>query len=106
MEKHCMGMLDRLLNRERLHWHVCHACLMRTNHDALNSIFYDPGQPVEVNGRLVKPCPRCESTNTISFQKLRDDGSDAQLWGLEQLAKQYPRSRFELIRQSQAKSVR
>jgi hypothetical protein len=100
-----MGMLDRLLNRERLHWHVCYACLMQTNHDALNSIFYDPGPPAEVNGRLVKPCPRCESTNTISFQKLRDEGSDAQLWGLEQLVKIHPRSRFEIKRPSSVKST-
>jgi hypothetical protein len=99
-----MGILGRLLNRGRLHWYLCYACLMRTNHDALNSIFYDAGPPVEVNGRLHKPCPRREDTNTTSFQKLRDEGSDAQLWGLEQLVKKHPRSRFEVKRGSPANS--
>ncbi len=39
---------------------------------------------------------RCQSTNTISFQQLYDEGSEAQLWGLEQLVKQHPRSQFEI----------
>ncbi len=101
-----MGILDRLLNRQRMYWYLCYACLMQTNHDTVNSIFYDQGPPVEIMGRLVTPCPRCESTNTISFQELRAEGSDAQLWGLEQLVKKHPRSRFEVKRESPANSSR
>jgi len=101
-----MGILDRLLNKQRMYWYLCYACLMQTNHDALNSVFYDQGPPVEVTGRLVTPCPRCESTNTISFQKLREEGADAQLWGLEQLVRKHPRSRFEIKRPSPANSSR
>jgi hypothetical protein len=91
-----MGILDRLLKRDRKYWFLCYACLHHTNHETVQSVFYYQGPPVAMMGRRVTPCPRCESTNTISFQQLRDEGSGAQLWGLERLVKQHPRSRFEI----------
>lgn len=91
-----MGILDRLLNRDRKYWFLCYACLQHTNHETIRSVFYYQGPPVELIGRRMTPCPRCDSTNTVSFQQLRDEGSEAQLWGLERLVKQHPRSRFEV----------
>jgi hypothetical protein len=67
-----------------------------TAHDSAKSVFYYTGPPQEVMGRLVTPCPRCQSTNAVSFQHLRGIGSEAQLWGLEQIVRQRPRSAFEV----------
>ncbi len=91
-----MGLLDRFLKNDRKFWFVCYACMQQSSHDPLQSIFYYQGPPVEVLGRPLTRCPRCSSTNTVSFQKLKDERSDAKLWGLEQIVKKHPRSQFEV----------
>ena len=91
-----MGLLDIFRKSDRKSWFVCYNCMMQTNHDEAKSIFYYAGPPTSVLGRPVTPCPRCENTNTVSFQQLKDDGSEAQLWGLERTVKKNPRSTFEI----------
>ena len=91
-----MGLLDRLKTKKRQRWFVCHTCMMQTNHDALRSVFYYDGAPVLVLGRPLTRCPRCNETNTKSFQQLKEEGADAALWGLERLVKKYPRPQFEI----------
>ena len=91
-----MGLLDRLLKKDRKFWFVCYNCMMRTGHDTLKSVFYSEGAPVFILGRPWMQCPRCDGTNTKSFQKLKEAGSESALWGLEQLVKKYPRTQFEL----------
>lgn len=91
-----MGLLDVFRKSDRKKWFVCYNCMMLTDHDAVKSIFYDAGPPTLMMGRPMNPCPRCQSTNTVSFQQLQDDGSEAQLWGLERTVKQHPRSTFEI----------
>ena len=91
-----MGILDALRKSDRTKWFVCYNCMMQTSHDEVNSIFYYAGPPTLMMGGALTPCPRCQNTNTVSFQKLKDDGSDSQLWGLERAAKRHPRSFFEI----------
>ena len=91
-----MGILDGLRKSDRKFWLVCYNCMMRTSHDAAKSIFYCAGPPTIEVGRAFTPCPRCQDTNTVSFQQLQDDGSEAQLFGLEQVVKKRPRSIFEV----------
>lgn len=91
-----MGILDAFRKKTRKFWFVCYTCLQVTAHDTLKSVFYYEGSPTLVMGRPLTPCPRCQSTNTVSFQQLKDDGSEAQLWGLERIVKQHPRSFFEI----------
>ncbi|MBI4166332.1 MAG: hypothetical protein HY508_11425 [Acidobacteria bacterium] len=95
-----MGLLGLFRKSERKFWFVCYNCMMLTNHDEVKSIFYYSGPPTLVVGRPLTPCPRCQNTNTVSFQQLKDDGSEAQLWGLERTVKKYPRSTFEVNPQS------
>lgn len=90
-----MGILDVLRKVDRKSWFVCYNCMLLTSHDTVKSIFYFAGPPVEVSGRLLTPCPRCQSTNTVSFQHLKETGSEAQLWGLERIVKRHTRSTFE-----------
>ncbi len=94
-----MGILDVLRKGDRKSWFVCYNCMLLTSHDAVKSIFYYTGPPVDVFGRPVTPCPRCDNANTVSFQQLKDAGSEAQLWGLEQIVKQHPLSTLEVKRQ-------
>jgi hypothetical protein len=94
-----MGILAVLGKGDRKSWFVCYNCMLLTSHDAARSIFRYTGPPVDVFGRPVTPCPRCESGNTVSFQYLKETGAEAQLWGLEQVVKQHPRSTFEVKRQ-------
>jgi hypothetical protein len=94
-----MGILDVVRRWDRKSWFVCYNCMLLTSHDAVKSIFYDAGPPIDVFGRPVTPCPRCESGNTLSFRQLKETGSEAQLWGLEQIVKQHPLSAFEVKRQ-------
>ena len=89
-----MSFWSRLRGIDRRYWHVCYNCMMQTGHDTVNSIFYWDGPPVPVLGRPLIPCTRCGSTNTKSFQALKDEGSEAPLWGLEQTVRQHPRGRF------------
>ena len=89
-----MGILDRLRGIDRRHWHVCYNCMMLTGHDTVRSLFYSEGPPVLVLGRPLFACPRCDNTNTKSFQNLKDEGSEAPLWGLERIVREHPRSHF------------
>lgn len=91
-----MGLLDLFRKSDRKFWFVCYNCMTQSSHDELKSIFYYAGPPTVVKGRPLTPCPRCQNTNTVSFQTLKDDGSEAQLWGLEQAVKKHPRSTFEV----------
>jgi hypothetical protein len=68
--------------------------MMLTGHDTVKSVFYSEGPPVSVLGRPLFACPRCASTNTKSFQTLKDEGAEAQLWGLERVVRDHPRSQF------------
>jgi hypothetical protein len=47
-------------------------------------------------GRMMFPCPRCSSTNTRSFQQLKEEGSEQALFGLERVVRQHPRRLFEV----------
>lgn len=93
-----MGLLDRLLKKRRKFWFVCYTCMVKTGNDPLKSVFYYEGPPDNVLGRPLIRCPRCQDTNTRSFWQLKDEGSEAALWGLERLVKKYPRSQFEVKR--------
>ncbi len=91
-----MGLLDRFLKKDRQFWFVCYTCMMQTGHDAVKSVFHSQGPPAVILGRPLMQCPRCQGTNTKSFQELKAEGSDAALWGFEQLIKKHPRSQFEV----------
>ncbi len=70
--------------------------MMNTSHDAAKSIFYYDGPPTIQMGRTFTQCPRCEDTNAVSFQQLKDGGSESQLFGLEEVVKKHARSTFEV----------
>ena len=89
-----MGILDRLRGIDRRYWYVCYNCMMQTAHDVVNSVFYSEAPLTPVLGRPLMPCPRCASTNTKSFQNLKDEGAEAPLWGLEQTVRKHRRSQF------------
>ena len=89
-----MGILDRLRGIDRRYWHVCYNCMMATGHDTVKSVFYSEGPTVQVLGRTLFACPRCGNTNTKSFQNLKDEGSEAPLWGLESIVRSRPRREF------------
>lgn len=98
-----MSILNIFKSIDRTRWFVCHNCLMQTNHDTLNSIFYSASPKVNVVGRPTMICPRCNDANTRSFQELKDEGSESTLWGLERIVRKHPRSRFVVKTSSQAK---
>ena len=89
-----MSILNIFKKIDRDLWFVCHNCLMHSNHDALHSIFYSANPKVTVLGRPTMPCPRCNDANTRSFRELEKEGSVSALWGLERLARKYPRRQF------------
>jgi hypothetical protein len=89
-----MGILNRLRGIDRRYWHVCYNCMMLTGHDSVRAVFYSEGPSVLVLGRPLFECPRCASTNTKSFQALKDEGAEAPLWGLERIVRGHPRSQF------------
>lgn len=91
-----MSVLSLFRRIDRRFWYICHNCLQRTNHDTLHSLFYSETPPVLLMGRPTMLCPRCNDPNTRSFRELRDQGAESTLWGLERLAKKYPRRRFEV----------
>jgi len=91
-----MGILERLLKTDRKFWFVCYTCMQQTGHDTLKAVFYCEGPPVTVLGRPLMKCPRCGSTNSKSFQDLKDEGSGSALWGLENIVRKYPRNQFEV----------
>ena len=86
----------RRIDRKR--WFVCSTCMMQTAHDTLKSVFYSDKPPVLVLARPFAKCPRCGTTNTRSFQDIKDEGSESALWGLERIVKKYPRRQFEVKR--------
>jgi hypothetical protein len=89
-----MSILNIFKKIDRGRWFICHNCLMHSNHDALNSIFYSEIPKTDVLGRPTMICPRCNDANTRSFQELKDEGSESTLWGLERIVRKYPRSQF------------
>jgi len=91
-----MGLLACSLKGDRKYWHVCYTCMQQAGHDTVNSVFYSEGPPVLVLGRPWMQCPRCFSSNTKSFQDLKDEGGHAEVWGMENLLKKYPRRQFEI----------
>lgn len=90
-----MSVLNYLRRINRRHWFICHACMMHNNHDTLNALFFESGPGEDFMGRAMYPCPRCSSTNTRSFEQLKQEGSDQALFGLERIVRQHPRSIFE-----------
>ena len=99
-----MGLLSAFRKIDRKRWFVCSTCMTESRHDELKSVFYSEGPPVLVLGRPWMKCPRCGGTNTRSFQEIKDDGSEAAIWGLERIVKKYPRRQFE-VRSAETKSV-
>ena len=91
-----MSILNFLKRIDRRHWFVCHACMMNSNHDPVKSLFFQDTPGEDFMGRMMYPCPRCSSTNTRSFQQLKQEGSDQALFGLERIVRQHPRSTFEV----------
>jgi len=91
-----MGVLNHLKRINRKHWFICHACLMQTNHDPVRSLFFQDTPGEDFLGRMMFPCPRCASSNTRSFQQLKEEGSEQALFGLEQVVRQHPRNMFEV----------
>jgi len=76
-------------------WNICYDCMMHNGSDTERSVFYSEGPLVQVLGRPWMQCPRCGSTNTKSLQNLKDEGSDAAFWGLEQIVRKLPRRQYE-----------
>ena len=101
-----MSILSFFKKIDRNLWFVCHNCLMHNNHDALNSIFFSDSPRVNVVGRPTMICPRCNDANTRSFQELKDEGSESTLWGLERLARKYPRNQFTVKPSSQTSAAK
>ena len=91
-----MSVLNFLKRINRRHWFVCHACMMSSNHDPVKSLFFQDTPGEDFMGRMMYPCPRCTSTNTRSFQNLKDEGSEQALFGLERIVRQHPRRTFEV----------
>jgi hypothetical protein len=91
-----MSVLDAWKRIDRRCWFICHTCLMQTNHDPMKSLFYYQGPGEDFLGRKMCRCPRCSSTNTRSFQQLKEEGSEQALFGLERIVKKHPRSLFEV----------
>lgn len=89
-----MGFLDMFRSLNREHWFVCYNCLNTNGHVAEEAIFFYDGPPEMIQGRGWVRCPRCSDLNTRSFHFLKEDGSDAQVFGLERIVKSNPRQRF------------
>lgn len=89
-----MGLFDRLRSLNREHWFVCYNCITNNGQVAEEAIFFYDGPPEMIQGRGWVRCPRCQDLNTRSFQQLKEDESDAQLFGLERIVKANPRQRF------------
>lgn len=89
-----MGFFDRLRGIDRRYWHVCYTCMTETGHDTVRAIFYSEGPPLLILGRPLIQCPRCAGNNTKSFEALKEEHAESQLWGLERVVRQNPRSKF------------
>jgi hypothetical protein len=101
-----MGFFDRLRGIDRRCWHVCYTCMTETGHDTVRAIFYSEGPPLLVLGRPLFQCPRCAGTNTKSFQALKEEHAESQLWGLERVVRQHPRSTFVVKAEAQPSEAR
>ena len=101
-----MGFLDRLRGIKRGHWHVCYTCMMESGHDTVKAVFYSEGPPVMVLGRPLIRCPRCAGNNTKSFQALKEERAESQLWGLERVVRRHPRSTFIVSPEVHASDVK
>jgi hypothetical protein len=66
-----MGILDVLRKGDRKSWFVCYSCMLLTSHDAVKSIFYYTGPPVDVFGRPVTPCRAARAAIRFLFSILR-----------------------------------
>ncbi len=99
-----MGLLSAFKKVDRRHWFICHNCLMVSNHDPLQSLFYDDGPGQDFLGRALYACPRCSSTNTRSFEQLKAEGSEQALIGLERIVRRHPRSQFVVKAAGEKKS--
>ncbi|MGD0694910.1 MAG: hypothetical protein ABSB82_08645 [Terriglobia bacterium] len=62
----------------------------------MKSLFYYTGTPEFFMGRPLIKCPRCGSTNTRSFQDIKNEGAESAIWALERIARKYPRRQFEV----------
>jgi hypothetical protein len=91
-----MGLLNTLKRIDRRHWFMCHKRLMQQNHDPMKALFHYEGPGEDFMGREMFRCLRCSSTNTRSFQQLKEEGSEQALLGLERIIRQHPRSQFEV----------
>jgi len=91
-----MSVLGYLKRINRNHWFICHACLMQTNHDPLRSLFFQDTPGEDFQGRMMYPCPRCSSTNTRSFQQLKEEGSEQVLFGLKRIVRNHPLDVFKV----------
>jgi len=89
-----MGLLNLFRRVHRPHWFVCYNCLNQNGNMAEEAIFFYDGPPEMDKGRGWVRCPRCNDLNTHSFQQLAEEGSEAQLFGLERIVKKHPRERF------------
>lgn len=97
-----MGLLNLFRRVNRKSYFLCYECMRQmaaeSEPDAVKAIFFYDGPPEVVDGRSHYRCPRCQAINTVSFQYLKGTGQQAQLFGLEQIVKQNPRSLFEVGR--------
>ena len=91
-----MGLSSVFRRIDWKRWFLCSNCLTLTSHDAMKSLFYYDGAPELYLGRPLTRCPRCGSTNTRSFQDIKNGGSESALWGLERIVRKHPRSQFEV----------
>ena len=89
-----MSALNFLKRINRRQWFVCHGCMVQSNHEPLVSIFFQDTPGEDFMGRMMYPCPRCGTTNTRSFQSLKDEDATQPLFGLEQIVRKHPRSMF------------
>jgi uncharacterized C2H2 Zn-finger protein len=99
-----MGLWSIFRKIDRKHWFVCSTCMQRTDHDTLISVFYSKRAPEIILGRQLMRCPRCGTANTRSFEDIKNEGSEAALWGLERTVRKHPRSRFD-VKPSQPASL-
>ncbi len=93
-----MGLFSIFRRVKRSAFFLCYECMRQmsaeSEPDASKAIFYSDGPPEVRDGRSHYRCPRCQALNTISFKQLKESDQAAQLFGLEQIVKQHPRSLF------------
>lgn len=97
-----MGLMSLFRRVNRRAYFLCYECMRQmsaeSEPDAAKAIFFYNGPPEVEDGRSLYRCPRCQAINTVSFEYLKETKQQAQLFGLEQIVKQNPRSLFEVGR--------